>query len=56
MPIVLEKDVNAPAYSEYLALHAKGIKAKAVAYLTVGTGVCLGVFVDGYPIHGALHP
>lgn len=56
VPIILETDVNAPAYSEYLALHEKGIKAKAVAYLTIGTGVGLGVFVDGHPIHGALHP
>ena len=56
VPIILETDVNAPAYSEYLALNEKGIKAKAVAYLTVGTGVGLGVFVDGHPVHGALHP
>lgn len=52
VPIILETDVNAPAYSEYLALNEKGKKAKAVAYLTVG----LGVFVDGHPIHGSLHP
>ncbi|KAK8876375.1 hypothetical protein M9Y10_006578 [Tritrichomonas musculus] len=56
VPIVLETDVNAPAYSEYLALNERGKKAKAVAYLTVGTGVGLGIFVDGHPIHGALHP
>lgn len=41
IPIILETDVNAPAYSEYLALHEKGIKTKSLAYLTVGTGVGL---------------
>lgn len=56
VPIVLETDVNAPAFSEYLALKQKGIKAKAVGYLTVGTGVGLGIFEDGHPIHGSLHP
>ncbi|KAK8843583.1 hypothetical protein M9Y10_024640 [Tritrichomonas musculus] len=56
VPIILETDVNAPAYSEYLALNEHGEKAKAVAYMTIGTGVGLGVFVDGKCIHGILHP
>lgn len=56
VPIILETDVNAPAYSEYLALHETDKNVRAVAYLTVGTGVGLGVFVDGRTIHGILHP
>lgn len=56
VPIILETDVNAPAYSEYLALNEKGEKARAVSYMTVGTGVGLGVFVDGRTLHGILHP
>lgn len=56
VPIILETDVNAPAYSEYLALNEKGEKARAVSYMTIGTGVGLGVFVDGRTLHGILHP
>ena len=56
VPIILESDVNAPAYSEYLALSKKDKNVKAVAYLTVGTGVGLGVFLDGHPLHGNMHP
>ncbi|OHT01830.1 putative fructokinase [Tritrichomonas foetus] len=56
VPIILETDVNAPAYSEFLALHERDSSVRAVAYLTVGTGVGAGVFVDGRPIHGIMHP
>jgi fructokinase len=54
--IILETDVNAPAYSEFLALHAKQPGNHAVAYLTIGTGVGLGLFSDGHTYHGILHP
>jgi fructokinase len=55
--IILETDCNAPAYSEYLATVAKfPNELHAVTYLTVGTGVGLGVFTDGKPYHGCLHP
>jgi fructokinase len=54
--IILETDVNAPAYSEFLALNAKTPGVHAVAYLTVGTGVGLGLFSDGKTYHGILHP
>ena len=56
VPIIFETDVNAPAYSEYLALNEHGEKARAVSYMTIGTGVGLGAFVDGKSIHGILHP
>ncbi|OHS97041.1 putative fructokinase [Tritrichomonas foetus] len=57
VPIVLETDVNAPAYSEYLALNAKEPSStQATAYLTIGAGVGLGVFADGKPFHGIMHP
>lgn len=56
VPIILETDVNAPAYSEYLGLISQNEPVKAVAYLTIGTGVGLGAFVDGKTIHGILHP
>jgi fructokinase len=54
--IILETDVNAPAYSEYLALAQKIPGPHAVAYLTVGTGVGLGLFSDGKSYHGLMHP
>jgi fructokinase len=54
--IILETDVNAPAYSEYLAISLKIPGPHAVAYLTVGTGVGLGLFSDGKSYHGLMHP
>lgn len=57
IPIVLETDVNAPAYSEYLAIRENtDPNAKSVCYLTVGTGVGGGVFSDGRSYHGLMHP
>jgi len=54
--IILETDVNAPAYSEYLALKEKEPNVVSVAYMTIGTGVGLGVYSDGRPYHGVFHP
>ena len=56
IPIVIETDVNAPCYSEYTALHKEDPSIHAVAYITIGTGVGLGAFIDGHPVHGVLHP
>ena len=56
IPIYLETDVNAPAYSEYLALHEGDPTVQAVSYLTIGTGVGLGLFSDGKTYHGIMHP
>lgn len=54
--VVLETDVNAPAYSEYLKLVEKDSTIKSVGYITIGTGVGVGVFCDGKPLHGHMHP
>jgi fructokinase len=54
--IILETDVNAPAYSESLVLNGKSPGNHAVSYLTIGTGVGLGLFSDGKTYHGILHP
>ena len=56
IPIYLDTDVNAPAYSEYLARHEADPSVQAVAYLTIGTGVGLGVYSDGRTYHGIMHP
>lgn len=54
IPIVLDTDVNAPAYSEYLAFNDPNIKS--IAYITIGTGIGLGLFADGHCYHGSMHP
>jgi len=53
LPIVLETDVNAAALGEagYAAAACRDY-----AYITVGTGVGVGVIARGQPIHGAGHP
>lgn len=54
VPVALETDVNAAALAEAAAGAGRG--ADPVAYLTVGTGIGLGVVVGGRPLHGLLHP
>jgi len=54
VPVVLDTDVNAAAIGEY-SLGA-GRDADPLVYVTVGTGVGGGVFVNGAPLHGMVHP
>ena len=56
IPIYLDTDVNAPAYSKYLARHEADSSVQAASYLTIGTGVGLGVFSDSRTYHGIMHP
>ena len=51
--VKVDTDVNAPAFAEYLL--AKG-KISSVAYITVGTGVGVGLVIHGRPVHGRMHP
>ena len=54
VPVALETDVNAAALAEAAAGAARG--ADPAAYLTVGTGIGLGVVAAGRALHGLLHP
>jgi fructokinase len=53
-PAALETDVNAAALAE--AQLGAGRSADPVVYVTVGTGIGVGVVVGGNPVHGLLHP
>lgn len=53
-PFAVDTDVNAAAVSE--ARLGAGRGARAVAYVTVGTGIGGGLCVDGQTLKGALHP
>lgn len=54
--VILETDVNAPAYSEFLKFAETDKTVASLAYVTVGTGVGIGCYCDNRLIHGALHP
>jgi fructokinase len=53
-PLILkvDTDVNAPALAEFLL--EKDISS--IAYITVGTGVGVGLVVHGQCVHGRMHP
>lgn len=51
-PVALDTDVNAAALAEHKATGEKG----NLAYITVGTGVGVGVCLNGRTLKGQLHP
>ena len=53
-PIALDTDVNAAALAEYRWGAGQG--ATSLAYITLGTGLGVGLLVEGRPVHGRLHP
>jgi fructokinase len=54
VPVAVDTDVNVAALAEQRHGAARG--ATVAAYVTVGTGIGVGVVIDGRPLHGALHP
>lgn len=53
-PIALDTDVNAAGMAE--AAVGAGRGCRAIVYLTIGTGVGVGIVLDGRPVAGRLHP
>jgi fructokinase len=55
VPIAFDTDVNAAAYGEHHWV-AENHALDPLLYLTIGTGIGLGVIANGQPLHGLLHP
>lgn len=54
VPVGINTDVNGAALGE--ATWGAGRDLKNVIYITVGTGVGVGVCINGEPLHGLTHP
>ncbi|MFS0736062.1 ROK family protein [Sphingomonas sp. 1P06PA] len=54
LPAAIDTDVNAAALAE--ARIGAGRGARSLAYVTIGTGIGVGLYDDGRLIHGAGHP
>lgn len=53
-PLMFDTDVNAPAFAEHR--HGGHGNISSCVYITVGTGIGVGVVVNNAPVHGLVHP
>lgn len=53
VPLAIDTDVNAAALAE---ARAAGPEVRHLAYVTIGTGVGVGLVSDGRTVHGTGHP
>lgn len=51
IPTALENDVNVAAYGEFI--HGAGIQKSSLAYISVGTGIGLGLVINGELVRGS---
>jgi len=53
----VDTDVNAPAMAEF-EYRTKVMKENisSIAYITVGTGIGVGLVINSLPVHGMMHP
>jgi len=54
IPIVFETDVNAAAFGEQY-WRKENRQLDPFLYMTVGTGIGVGVIINGAPLHGLMH-
>jgi fructokinase len=54
VPVAFDTDVNAAAVGEWRWGAAAGLET--FSYVTIGTGIGGGMFVNGRPLHGLAHP
>jgi fructokinase len=54
VPVGFDLDVNAAALGEWR--YGAGVGLDTFCYMTVGTGIGVGVMVNGRVVHGLLHP
>jgi fructokinase len=54
-PVTIDTDVNAAAYGEYYWTKSNH-GCDPLLYMTVGTGIGIGVIANALPLHGLVHP
>lgn len=54
IPYKFDTDVNAPAFAEFKCFSKPG--QTSCAYITVGTGIGVGLVINGQTVHGLAHP
>jgi fructokinase len=55
VPVTIDTDVNAAAIGEQFWI-AENRMLDPFVYITIGTGIGVGVIVNGLPLHGLIHP
>lgn len=53
-PISIQTDVNASAYCEFI--ERRNQVKNSIAYITVGTGIGVGLIINNHPVNGLMHP
>ena len=55
LPITFDTDVNAAAFGEHYWVPENHL-LDPFLYMTVGTGIGVGILANGHPLHGLIHP